>query len=238
MSQERKRCTNNSAEWPVLVPGSGCPQARGLPAPGPAGHVPNSRSVGHAHPQRSVVGGTRSASPDATSTCLPRVEEAVSCPPGRHTPGPGGSGQGQGGKSAGPDRHEDLGSLLAENMELNYQMGPLKERVCIRNPSLLGVRREIFTAPYSLPPSEQPKSLCTQICEHPGSPYDDDTICHSCTAHRAPGILSGVLKIQLPLILTSAHWRYGYHFHFTDEATETTSVVTAHCHLAMNSPGE
>lgn len=82
--------------------------------PGPAGHIPNSQSVDHSHPQHSIVGGTRSAGSDATSMCLPRVGEVVSCPPGWHTPGLGGSGQGQGGKTAGLDGHEDLGSLLAD----------------------------------------------------------------------------------------------------------------------------
>lgn len=70
--------------------------------------------IHHSHPQHSIVGGTRSAGSDATSTCLPRVGEAVSCPPGLHTPGPGASGQGQGGKSAGLDGHKDVGSLLAD----------------------------------------------------------------------------------------------------------------------------
>lgn len=98
------KCHRKERDAPTTVPSGMClfqeagVLRRGvcLP-PGPAGHIPNSQSVDHAHPQRSVVGGTRSAGSDATSTCLPRVGEAVSCPPGRHTPGPGGSGQGQGG---------------------------------------------------------------------------------------------------------------------------------------------
>lgn len=136
--------------------------------PGPAGHIPNSQSVDHAHPQRSVVGGTRSAGSDATSTCLPRVGEAVSSPPGWHTPGPGGSGQGQGGKSAGLDGHEDLGSLLAENMELNYQLGPLKERVSASETQVFWVSGEKYSRPLtvSLPQNNQslfaPRYMSTQ----------------------------------------------------------------------------
>lgn len=137
--------------------------------PGPAGHIPNSRSIDHSHPQHSVVGGTRSAGSDATSTCPPRVGELVHCPPGRHTPGPGSSGQGQGGKSAGPDGHGDLGSLSAENMELDYQLGPLKERVSASETQDFWVSGEKYSRPLtvSLPENNQslfaPRYMSTQV---------------------------------------------------------------------------